>query len=234
MKYIVFERQQNNPQAALEALQTALTKYPKFAKFYMIKGQIYQSSKDITAARSAFAAGIKACPKDVRVWILASRLEEADDKRIMARALLNKARLANPANELLWAEAVQLEERAGAPGQAKTNLARGRLLSCYTSRLRLTFLCAALQECPNSGILWSMAVMSEPRQTRRSKSVDALKKVGEDPYVLCTVARLFWAERKVEKARSWFGRATKADPDLGDTWAWWLKFELEHGNTVRL
>lgn len=74
--------------------------------------------------------------------------------------------------------------------------------------------------------------MSEVRQARRGKSLDAMKKVGEDPYILCTVARLFWAERKVEKARTWFVRSVKSNKDIGDTWAWWLKFELEHGTPV--
>lgn len=47
--------------------------------------------------------------------------------------------------------------------------------------------------------------------------------------MICTVARLFWAERKVEKAREWYARAVKADRDVGDVWAWWLKFERQHG-----
>lgn len=125
MKAAVFERQQGNLKASLEALDTALSKYPKFSKFYMIKGQIEHSLNDIAAGRATYAAGMKVCPKDVRLWILASRLEEADEKRIMARALLNKARLVNPADEYLWAEAVHLEERAGAVNQARTNLAKG-------------------------------------------------------------------------------------------------------------
>ena len=33
----------------------------------------------------------------------------------------------------------------------------------------------------------------------------------------------------VEKARQWFGRATTADPDNGDIWAWWWLFEKEQG-----
>jgi tetratricopeptide (TPR) repeat protein len=131
MKAAVFERQQGNIDVALTTVNTALTKYPKFAKFYMIKGQIEHSKGDIPAARATYAAGIKASPKDVRLWILASRLEEADGKRTMARALLNKARLANRADELLWAEAVELEERAEAPNQAKTNLAKGKSLEVF-------------------------------------------------------------------------------------------------------
>lgn len=64
---------------------------------------------------------------------------------------------------------------------------------------------------------------------RKTRSVDALKKSADNPLIICTVARLFWAERKIEKAREWFGRAAATAPDLGDTWGWWLKFERMHG-----
>ena len=43
------------------------------------------------------------------------------------------------------------------------------------------------------------------------------------------VAKLFWIDRKVRKARNWFNRAVTVDPDLGNTWAWFYKFEQEHG-----
>jgi pre-mRNA-processing factor 6 len=74
-----------------------------------------------------------------------------------------------------------------------------------------------------------MSIWAEPRPTRKSRSVDALKKSSDDPLIVCTVARLFWQERKIEKAREWFRRAVKADKDLGDVWGWWLKFEEQHG-----
>lgn len=215
MKSAVFERQQGQNATALETLSTALTKFPKFAKLYMIQGQIHQSQKQYAAARSSFAAGLKACPKDVTLWILASRLEEEDGRSIKARALLEKARLVNPASDVLWAEAVGVEERSGGAAQGKAMLARG------------------LQECPTSGLLWSMSIWAEPRPTRKSRSVDALKKSADNPVIICTVARLFWAERKIEKARQWFGRAVATDTDLGDSWAWWLKFERQHGTAVR-
>ncbi|EPQ56815.1 hypothetical protein GLOTRDRAFT_115025 [Gloeophyllum trabeum ATCC 11539] len=211
MKSAVFERQHGQTSTALEILSTALTKFPKFAKLYMIQGQIHQDQKNFAAARASYAAGLKQCPKEVTLWILASRLEEADGKSIKARALLEKARQVNPANEQLWAESVGVEERSGGAAQAKAMLARG------------------LQECPTSGILWSMSIWAEPRPSRKSRSVDALKKSADDPVIICTVARLFWAERKIEKARQWFERAVKTNEDLGDIWAWWYKFELQHG-----
>lgn len=59
--------------------------------------------------------------------------------------------------------------------------------------------------------------------------VDALKKCENDPLVLLAVARLFLSERKITKARSWFNRTVKLDPDLGDAWAAYYKFELQYG-----
>lgn len=44
--------------------------------------------------------------------------------------------------------------------------------------------------------------------------------------------RLFWSERKVTKCREWFIRAVKIDPDQGDTWAYYYKFEQTHGTQV--
>ena len=34
------------------------------------------------------------------------------------------------------------------------------------------------------------------------------------------------AERKIDKARSWYGRATVLDPDCGDFWALFYHFEV--------
>jgi pre-mRNA-processing factor 6 len=211
MKSAVFERQQDQLDTALEILESALKKFSKFAKLYMIQGQIHQDKKNLSATRASFSAGVKACPKEPTLWILASRLEEADGKSIKARALLEKARLVNPANEHLWAESIGVEERSGGPAQAKAMLSR------------------ALQECSTSGVLWSMALWAEPRASRKTKSVDALRKTKDNPLVVCTVARVLWADRVVERARDWFGRATATDPDLGDIWGWWLKFERQHG-----
>jgi pre-mRNA-processing factor 6 len=211
MKSAVFERQQGQSELALKTVTTALLKYPKFAKLYMVQGQIHQAANNYSAARAAYAAGIKAVSKDITLRVLASRLEEADGKSIRARALLEKARLVNSKSDVLWAEAVRVEERSGAPAQGKALLAR------------------ALQECPTSGILWSMAIWSEARPQRKARSVDALRKCEADPLVICTVARLYWADRRIEKAREWFERAVSAGPGFGDGWGWWLKFERQHG-----
>jgi pre-mRNA-processing factor 6 len=86
-----------------------------------------------------------------------------------------------------------------------------------------------MQECPSSGILWAEAIFMETRPQRKSKSVDALKKCEHDPYVLMAVSKLFWSERRIDKAREWFNRTIKLETDIGDCWAAYYKFELIHG-----
>ena len=108
-------------------------------------------------------------------------------------------------------ESIRMELRADNQSQARTIMAK------------------ALQDCPTSGLLWSEAIFMEPRPARKSKSVDAIKKCEGDGRVVTTVARLFWSERNIDKARSWFDRAVKLQPNLGDSWATYYKFLLQHG-----
>lgn len=213
MKSAVLERQLKNTDKALTILSQAIEKYPKFDKLWMILGQIYDDDREqIAEARMAYNKGLKNCPKSIPLWQLASRLEEKAGLLIKARAILEKGRLLNPRVPELWCEAIRVENRAGNASMAKALISK------------------ALQECPSSGLLWSEAILMESRPQRKARSTDALKKTDNDPQVIVTVARLFWSERKVEKARNWFNRAVKTDPDIGDHWAWYLKFEMQHGD----
>jgi len=77
-------------------------------------------------------------------------------------------------------------------------------------------------------------VASAPRPQRKSRSVDALKRCGDDARVVAAVARLFWLDRKVDKARAWFQRATTLDPSDGDHWASLYAFEKRFGGDARV
>jgi pre-mRNA-processing factor 6 len=212
MKSAVFERSQGNFKGALDILDDALEKYSDFDKLWMIKGQILaHDMQDLTMARQVYAKATKACSKSIPLWIQAARVEEAANVLIKGRAMLERARLLNPKTPELWLEAILLEERGGNQAMAKAMMSK------------------ALQECPDSGLLWSEAILMEPRPLRKSKSADALKKTENDAKVVCVIARLFWQERKTEKARTWFQRVCKTDPDWGDGWAWWYRFELQQG-----
>ena len=57
--------------------------------------------------------------------------------------------------------------------------------------------------------------------------MQAIKSCNDDPHVIVAVAGLFVSERKYEKARKWFLRATTINPELGDAWVRWYAFEKE-------
>lgn len=192
-------------------LTEALEKHTDFPKLWMMRGQICEQQSNDAGAREAYAQGIKHCPASVPLWTLAAALEMKEGNATRARAILENGRLKNPKNPVLWMEAIRVELAANSEQNAHTMMAK------------------ALQECPNSGLLWGEAIFMEPRPQRKTKSVDALKRADNDALVLLAVARLFLSERKTAKARSWFARAVKLDPLLGDAWAWFYRFELQQG-----
>lgn len=212
IKSVAFERQLGNSTVALDLVTQGLQLYPNAGKLWMMKGQIYEADNKIPQAREAYNTGTRACPKSVPLWLLASRLEEKAGVVIKARSVLDRARLAVPKNAQLWTGSVRIERRLKNISQAKNLMAK------------------ALQEVPNSGLLWSESIWHlEPRTQRKPRSLEAIKKCENDPLLFVTVARVFWGERRLEKAANWFEKAILLDSDLGDTWGWYLKFLLQHG-----
>ncbi|TVY83003.1 Pre-mRNA-splicing factor prp1 [Lachnellula suecica] len=212
MKSVAFERQAGNIEAALDLVNEALQLFPSAAKLWMMKGQIYESEGKLPQAREAYSTGTKACSRSVSLWLLYSRLEEKTGAVVKARSVLDRARLAVPKSPELWTESVRIERRANNISQAKVLMAK------------------ALQEVPKSGLLYTESIWHlEPRTQRKPRALEAIKKVDNDPILFVTIARIFWGERRLEKAQNWFEKAILLDADLGDTWAWYYKFLLQHG-----
>ncbi|PIA13034.1 TPR-like protein, partial [Coemansia reversa NRRL 1564] len=226
MKSAVLLRQVNKLQDALKVARDGVELFPKFYKLWLVQAQLEQHDNNTSIARQTLSRALKQCPREPILWISAARLEyrgtlsTIDTTSIKnlsrARAILERARVYIPREPILWLESVQLE------AEQSTQVAR-------------TLLARALQDCPKSGMLWAEAILLEPRPLRKAKSVDALKNAdSQDPIVIVAVARLFWSERRVDKARLWFERATVAQPDYGDAWAWWWRFESEQRHLKKL
>uniref|UniRef100_T1JN63 Pre-mRNA-processing factor 6 n=1 Tax=Strigamia maritima TaxID=126957 RepID=T1JN63_STRMM len=211
MKSVKLEWALDEIARALELLNEAVDSYPDFPKLWLMRGQIYEQSGKLEEAREAYSEGLKKCPTAIDLWRLLANLEEKCGQQIKARSVIEKARLRNAQNAELWLEAIRIEFRAGHKEIARTLIAK------------------AMQDCPNAGILWAEAIFMENRPQRKTKSVDALKRCEHDPHVLLAVSKLFWTEHKFNKCREWFNRTIKIDPDLGDAWAYYYKFELLHG-----
>lgn len=70
----------------------------------------------------------------------------------------------------------------------------------------------------------------EPSATKKTKSFDALKAVGNDSDVCVALSKVFWTEKKKEKTRKWLDKAVALNKDNGDAWAHQYKFESEFAN----
>ncbi|XP_022245664.1 pre-mRNA-processing factor 6-like [Limulus polyphemus] len=199
---------------AKSLLEEGLKLYPEFPKLWMMKGQILEQEQKPEAARDAFNQGVSSVtethhPLTVKLHHPLESLE----------TLLQRAVAHCPKAEVLWL--------MGAKSKWLAKLETKPL--CSRIKPIFVILTTAMQECPGSGILWAEAIFMEARPQRKTKSVDALKRCEHDSHVLLAVSKLFWSERKTTKAREWFTRTVKIDPDLGDAWAYFFKFEMLHG-----
>jgi len=211
MKSALLERELHNDKEEEELLVTAIVKFQKFPKFYLMLGQHYERKMRLSDAKTTYTNGIKECQNCIPLWTSLTRLEEKISGPSRARAVLEKARLKNVKNPDLWLEAIRVEARSNSP------------------QIAFNLLAKALQECPKSGILWAEAIEMESKPAKKARSVDALKRCDQDPNVILAVAKLFWQNRQIEKARTWFNRALALDSDFGDAWAAAYKFEVQNG-----
>ncbi|CAH1441291.1 unnamed protein product [Lactuca virosa] len=212
MKSAIVERELGNVEEERKLLDEGLRLFPSFFKLWLMLGQLEERLERSTDARTAYESGLKHCPNSTPLWLSLASLEERLSGLGKVRAVLTTARKRNPQNPELWLAAVRVELRHGSKKEADNLMAK------------------ALQECPNSGILWAASIEMAPRPQRKTKSSDAYKKCEHDPHVIAAIGKLFWGDRKVDKARTWLNRAVTLAPDVGDFWGLLYKFELQHGS----
>ncbi|KAJ4375276.1 U4/U6 x U5 tri-snRNP complex subunit Prp1 [Neocucurbitaria cava] len=212
MKSAVLERQLENFESAIDICNQALQNWPGSWKLHAIKGQIYEQLSKLKEAQEAFSVGTRAAPKSPTLFILLSRIQEKQGAIVKARSTLDRGRQQNPKNPELLCEAVRLERRQNNIPAAQKIMA------------------TALQECPTSGLIWAERIMHlEARTQRKPRALEAIKKMEKDARLFIVVARIFWSERRLDKASTWFTKAIVLDPDYGDGWVWFYKFLEQHG-----
>ncbi len=215
-KSIKLERELGEFRREEQLVMEAVDLFPKEPKLWLLRTEFEESREARGMAthqdvHNIYQAALKACPKDIALWISAARYEERFSPS-KARSLLEQARGLSPKSPELWLEGIRMEIRTQNRKIAQTLFSKG------------------LQECPTSGLLWSQAILMESRPRQKAKSFDALKRCDQDPLVICTVARIFLVDLKIDKAKRWFQRAVAIAPENGDLWAWNYKFLLEHGS----
>mmetsp|Transcript_6442 Transcript_6442/g.12114 ORF Transcript_6442/g.12114 Transcript_6442/m.12114 type:complete len:978 (+) Transcript_6442:32-2965(+) len=216
MKSAVLERRLGNIEVCQKLLEDGTLRYPTFDKMWMMLGQLHSAKGDTDTARKVYKQAVKKCPKSTALWLCYANLEIDAKQYSRARSLLETARMRIPKDPELWLAAIQVEERARNKTVVKQLMAK------------------ALQECSTAGILWAHAIATDPPPARKSRSYDALKRCSDDPHVFVAVAKLFWLDGKQRKARNWFNRAITVNPNLGDAWAWFYRFEKDHGRKSKI
>jgi pre-mRNA-processing factor 6 len=212
LKSATLERQLGNFEDAIDICNQGLQNWPGSWKLHAVKGQIYEKLSKLREAQEAFSIGTRAAPNSPVLFILLSRIQEKQGAIVKARSTLDRGRQQNPKNPDLLCEAVRLERR-------QNNIPAAQKL-----------MATALQECPTSGLLWTEKIMHlESRTQRKPRALEAIKKVEKDPQLFVVVGRIFWAERRLDKAATWFTKAVVLDPDYGDGWVWYYKFLEQHG-----
>jgi pre-mRNA-processing factor 6 len=212
MKSAQLERELGNFEGALDLCNEGLQMWPGSWKLHAIKGQIYESLGKLKEATESYSVGSRANPKAHVLFILLSRAQEKSGTIVRARSTLDKGIQQNPNNPELLCELVRLERRQNNIPAAQKTMA------------------AALQSNPTSGLLWAEKIMHlEARTQRKPRALEAIKKVENDPLLFVVVARIFWAERRLDKASTWFLKAITLQSDFGDAWVWYYKFLLQHG-----
>eukprot|EP00917_Polyrhabdina_sp_WS-2016_P010210 GHVP01022490.1.p1 GENE.GHVP01022490.1~~GHVP01022490.1.p1 ORF type:complete len:984 (+),score=204.14 GHVP01022490.1:15-2966(+) len=214
---IQLERQFKNLEEAKKLCRQAVKTHPHEAKLWMIFGQLYleSSPSDHNKASEVLWEGLTLNPKAVDLWIVAVNCYVEKKNWVKARALLEAAKIHIPPDEKLALTAVNVEN------------------ACGNDQLARHLIAKSLQILPKSGILWSRAIEIEPKQTQVAKSVDALKACEHDSNVVLTVAKLFWKDGKITKARKWFHQCVSLDPSNGEAWASYLIFEIENGEAAQ-
>jgi len=116
---------------------------------------------------------------------------------------------------------------------AEVWLASVRLeLTCDNSKIANHLLARALQQCPDAGRLWAQAIEIEPAASRLAKSTDAVKHVKDDPNIFMAIGKIFWVEKKQNKARKFFQQAVHYNKDNGDAWLCLYNFEKENQGSL--
>ena len=211
IKSVKLELLMGDDDAERKLLTEAIAAHPKVAKLWLLFADLEKrSKKDPDDARQLYQRALKNCPTSIELWLAAAKLEEDASSLSRARAILETGRFKNPSNPLLWKKAVEIELKASNQKMAETMLAK------------------AIQECPTSGIVWALSIeqAKEPKEMNK-RCVDALNKCDDDPHVSLACAKVFWMNRRLEKAKAWLDRVVIKDPKYGDAWIYLYMYTLQ-------
>jgi pre-mRNA-processing factor 6 len=249
MKSAIVEREVGDVTEERRLLAEGLDKFPTAWKMWLMLGQLEESAGAVDAARTAYTKGCRRCHACVPLWTAAATLEQRCGVPAKSRAILEQARTRVPKNEWLWLAAVRQELAADPSGvdpdaikAADALLAKG-LQECPGSgalwaqavkaaprpQRKAKSVDALKRYVRTVSLPYSNTQLPPNYHPITDQSPLSFHRCDNDPRIIASIAALFASDRKVDKARSWFNRACTLDPDIGDHWAAYYRFEAQHG-----
>ncbi|KAJ1606771.1 Pre-mRNA splicing factor Pro1/Prp6 and HAT repeat protein [Cryptosporidium canis] len=212
---IKLENDQNNFDQCILYCSESVKEFPSSPTLWLLFGFIHRKAFPglISKSLKIYEDGLNNCPDSLELWISAVDLLMVNKDWKKARTFINLAHSNNKNQPELWLQTVKLEKKAG------------------NSSFIPQILAKAVRECPDSGLLYAESIFAEPRHKQKSKSLIALEKCENDPYVLAAIAILFWKENDSQKSRKWFNSAIEINDKIGDTWIHYIAFELFNGDS---
>lgn len=210
VKYVTMLRNAGENNKALDTVDMGLQKYPQEPKLHLQKGQICEDNENFDAALKAYEKGTKECSKNAYVWTHLSKLYERLGKSMRARSVLDEGIGKNPFSDVLHAAKVRMEWENRA--------------------LALKLMARALQQVPQSGLLWSLNIELAQEDEKRGVYAMALKTTREDPQAVVAIALDMWKRGEVAKAKIFFESCLKKRPDYGDLYVEYYAYLLQNGD----
>ena len=236
---IQLERQLGNNDMALHFCEMAMNKFSDCGKFFMIAGQIKEALGDKISAGKFYERGIENNKKNPHLYICLAKLYY--DNPGVSRSVFEKALKMLPKDERILYEFVKFENYVSNSNNQK--LFDKRLNSIddiyeeneednwNMKNNSILVLNKALKECPNSGLLWSLAIDLE-MINKHGRAAEALKKCETSVHIKTAVGKLFAKEKNIEKSRTWFENAIRSNPEFGDAWVYYYQLEKQLGDEV--
>lgn len=184
--------------------------------FLLLSRWLCVLGRDMAGSRSALLDGLSSCSDHTDLSIALAQAELRSHGISRARISLEKARLRSPTNADLWFASLMLEIEAA--GRFRGSVIRSSPFGHLLSR--------AVDACPSSGKLWSLAIQAEPERSRSSKVAEGLRACtdpqGRAHVEAAAAMHLSGRAGRQEEATTWFQRSLASDALLGDTWGLFL------------
>ncbi|RPA95755.1 hypothetical protein L873DRAFT_1829739 [Choiromyces venosus 120613-1] len=216
------EKNHGTKEACWNVLGQVVEACPQSEVLWLMLVKEKQQAGGITGARIVLGKAFGQGPNNEDKWLAAFKLQAENTQHATARELLATARR-EEGMDRAWVKSVAFKCQQGNTDAVldfknagilfRARLASARIERRANSQAK-TLMDKALQKCTHSGLLCAESFWYLEHCTHcLPRLFGAIEKVGND--------HMLYVEKKLPHANSWFAKAMLADPDYGDTWAWY-------------